>query len=76
MHLVLIIVGGLAALVGLLWLLGLAFSESPIWGLACLFIPIAALLFVAVRPSEAWKPALIYLVGAGCLLAGVSMAPG
>jgi hypothetical protein len=75
MEMVLVITGALLALVGLVWVLALAFSESALWGLACLFIPVAVLVFVALHPQSSWKAASLYLIGVVCLLAGLAIQP-
>jgi len=69
-------IGGLIVLVALvgslvfgIQLLIQAFSRSVLWGLAYLFIPMAALIFVFVNWSESGRP---FLRGLGCaLLAGL-----
>lgn len=40
-----------------------AFKESPLWGILCLIIPVAALVFVINNHERALKPALVSVVG-------------
>lgn len=58
---VLMVVGGLVSLAAFVWLLMIAFGESTAWGLACLFIPFAVLIF-AVKSWDGVKPQFL-----GCL---------
>jgi hypothetical protein len=44
-----------------IWLIIVAFGESVIWGLACIFIPLCGLLFVITHWDKAKKPFLISL---------------
>ncbi|MCD4750936.1 MAG: hypothetical protein K8R59_16300 [Thermoanaerobaculales bacterium] len=65
-----IVVGGIGGLAAGIWLLVLAFRESLGWGLACLFIPFAALVFAVKFWDEAKIPFIITLVSAGVVLVG------
>ncbi len=60
---VLMVVGGLVSLVAFVWLLVIAFRESTVWGLACLFVPFAALFFIVRFWDEAKLPFFGCLVG-------------
>lgn len=71
--LILVIVGALVAVGGYIWFLGVAFSEGPAWGLLCFFLPIVSLIFLAIRPAQAWKPTVTYLSGVISLLVGASL---
>jgi hypothetical protein len=57
------LVGAIVAAVGSIWLLVVAFQHHWGWGLACLCIPFAALVFVIKYWSEGGKPFLIALAG-------------
>lgn len=67
----LVAVGGIVMLVGGIWILVKAFQESIVWGLASLFIPIVALVFVVTHWQDAGKPFLIYLAGLAVYMVGV-----
>jgi hypothetical protein len=71
--LILMIVGIVVSVVGGLWFLGVAFGESVLWGLACLFIPFAALFFLISHWDEAGKPFLVQLAGAVPMVLGMAM---
>ena len=57
-----IVVAVLIAKVGGIWLLVLAFQESVGWGLACLFVPIVGLYYVATRWEKCWKVFVSFVV--------------
>jgi hypothetical protein len=60
----LLVVGGYGAIiVGGIWLLVKAFTESIVWGLLCLFIPIAGLIFVITHWEDAKSPFLLQVAG-------------
>ncbi|MCM8537077.1 MAG: hypothetical protein NE334_14150 [Lentisphaeraceae bacterium] len=73
--------GDLLILVGIcigsfagLWMLFEAFKESILWGLACLFLPFAGLLFLVLHWQVAKAPFLLgllaipfYVVGGGLI---------
>jgi len=59
----LIMLGILVCLVGRIWFLVAAFTESIWWGLACLFIPIVDLFFLIVHWDSAKKPFGLQLLG-------------
>ena len=69
---VLVILGGIVAVVGGLWLIIEIFKESVGWGLACLLIPIATLAFVAMHWEVAKRPFLVYASGWGLILLSVA----
>ncbi len=71
--LILAIVGGLVAISGYIWLLIVAFAEGALWGIVCLLFPVVLFLLLLMRPSEMWKPMLVYLAGAAVLLTGMSV---
>jgi hypothetical protein len=57
----------LFAVIAGIWLLVVAFRTSIWWGLACLVIPIAGLVFVCVHWDKAWKP---FLCSVSALIVG------
>ncbi|MGA2052505.1 MAG: hypothetical protein ABSH19_04255 [Opitutales bacterium] len=66
----LIVVGGLAALAGHIWLLVVANRLDAVWFVACLFMPPVGLVLLGVEPRRVWLPlAICYggllVVGAG-----------
>jgi hypothetical protein len=75
---ILILLGWLIALIGSIWFLVVAFQESVLWGLACLFIPFVGLVFLVMHFDRAAKPFFISLAGSilaviGALAAGDSL---
>jgi hypothetical protein len=60
--------GLLATAFAWLWLLGQAFTEGVPWGIACLLLPPASLLFVAVHWERARDPFLLQLLGVAAVL--------
>jgi hypothetical protein len=69
--LVLMIAGGLFIGIGSLWFLSVAFRFGVLWGLLCLFVPFAALIFLITHWDDAKRPFLLSLLGG--LLFGASM---
>jgi hypothetical protein len=63
----LFVIGALVAGVAWIWFLIRAFSVHAGWGLACLFLPFAPLVFLFMHWQEGRKPFLVNLAGAaGC----------
>lgn len=69
--LVLVILLGLVSFVASVWLVVVAFKQSPLWGLATLFIPFAALVFVIKYWQESKKP---FLLSVGTGVATIALA--
>ncbi|RLE25922.1 MAG: hypothetical protein DRJ61_14910 [Acidobacteria bacterium] len=67
---VLMVVGGLASMAAYVWLLVIAFRESTVWGLVCLCIPFAVLVFGFKFWNEAKIPFLVCLAGSILLAVG------
>ena len=63
------IVGVVIAMVGGIWLLVVAFQESLMWGLVCLFCNVVVIYFAITHWEKAKKPFLIEVGGA--LLASI-----
>lgn len=61
---VLMVVGSLGSLAAFVWLLVIAFRESTGWGLVCLFIPFAVLVFTVKFWDQAKLPFFGCLAGA------------
>ena len=56
-------IGLVLMLVGALWMVVIAFQESVLWGLGCLFIPFVTLFYAATRWAKVKVPALIWAAG-------------
>ena len=74
-------IGWLAAAIGGIWIVVIAFQESVLWGLGSLFIPLVALIYVVMHWENTKKPFLIELGGValavvGGVLAGSGMGGG
>ncbi|MFH1465468.1 MAG: hypothetical protein ABIO70_13860 [Pseudomonadota bacterium] len=67
---ILFAVGGFSILIGGIWILVLAFATHLGWGLACLFVPLARLVFVLTHWERARLPFVVQL--AGYLFMGVA----
>ena len=70
---ILMVVGGVVALFGGIMFLVVAFQESVLWGLGCLFLPFVSLIFLVMHWDEARKPFLTQLAGAVPMFAGMMM---
>lgn len=70
---ILLLGGGLLMLVGGILIAVAAFRESVLWGLACLFIPFAALIFVITHFEEAKGGLMFYVAGIGAAVLGAVM---
>jgi len=72
----LILVGGVVAFAGGIWLLVAAFRESFLWGLAYLCCnPIGPLVFVIKHWRGAARPFFLHLLGTLVLFGGVALLP-
>jgi hypothetical protein len=72
---VLMIVALMVFLVGSLWFLSVAFRISALWGLACLFVPFASLVFLVTHWNETKKPFLLSVAGGILLFVPIALAP-
>jgi hypothetical protein len=66
------IIGAILGIVGYIWLLVLAFSESILWGIGSLLCGLVALVFGITRWPETKVPILLYV--AGLVLSGAGQA--
>lgn len=73
---IVLIVGGLAMLVGSIMFLVAAFSESVLWGLGCIVIPFVSLFFLIMHWQEAKKAFLVHLAGFALLVVGMLIGGG
>ena len=71
----LMVVGGGVCVSGGLWLLVVAFRESPLWGLACLLMPLAAFVFLFTHYDRAARPFGVSLLGSGIAFIGSLVTP-
>ena len=74
MGIALMVIGGIAMVVGGIGILIAAFHESVIWGIGCMLIPIVSLIFVVMHWQETKKPFLINVVGTIIFIAGGAMS--
>ncbi len=61
--LIVVVLGSLAYVVGAIWLLVVAFAESVLCGLMCLFVPFYGLYYLMSRWEDTKKPFLIAFSG-------------
>lgn len=72
---ILALLGFIIALVGSIWFLVVAFRAHIAWGVVCLLIPIASLIFLVTHWGKAWRPFFMQIAGAVIVcLAAVNMA--
>lgn len=69
---ILVLVGLLLALLGAITFLVATFRESVLWGLACLFLPLASLAFLILHWQKAKDPFFLQLWGIA-LIIGASL---
>jgi hypothetical protein len=68
----LVCIGIAVALLAVIWLLVVAFQESPLWGILLLLVLPACLIFVILHWEVAKRPSLTWLLGVGLTyLAGI-----
>jgi hypothetical protein len=71
---IVLIVGYLISIVGGFMVIFAAFRESALWGLACLFIPFASLVFLIKFWDAGKRGFFVSLAGLGvCVIAGVGL---
>ena len=63
MDLILTVMGGIALLIGYVWLLVACFSESIMWGIVALLISPLALVFGILNWDELKAPTILYAAG-------------
>ena len=66
-------IGGIATLIGSIWLIVAAFRESIIWGLCSLFIPFVSLIFAVTHWDESKRPVILLVGGAVISAIGKAM---
>ncbi len=67
---VLIIIGVIIAFIGGILFLIVAFSESVLWGLGCIFVPFVGLIFLITHWGDAKGPFFIQLAGGVVIVLG------
>lgn len=73
---IIILLGWITILVGAILFLVAAFKVSLVWGILCLLLSPASLIFLIIHWKKAWKPWCIQLIGIAVLALGVAMTPG
>src|SRR5262249_46161757 len=68
------VLGSLVALAGGLWFLMLAFQDSAVAGLLCLFVPFYSLFYLVTHFDEVKRPFFLQLVGG--LIVGMGVCAG
>jgi uncharacterized protein YbaR (Trm112 family) len=63
--------GSLALFVGGIWCVVIAFQDSAVAGLLCLFVPFYALYYVIAHFEECKIPFYLYLCGFGMMITGL-----
>ena len=71
---VLMMLGLLAAFIGGIWLIVVAFQESVVWGLLTLFVGPAGIVFAIMHWERAGKPFLLQIGGLLVMFAGVALS--
>ncbi len=74
--LLVLIAGLIISLIGGIWFLVVAFRESILWGLGCIFIPFVSLFFLIIHWKDASKPFFVSLLGNGIILASIFLMKG
>ena len=69
-------IGSVIAIVGGIWIVVIAFQDSVLWGLLCLFIPCVALYYVITHWEKTKKPFLIEVVGGVICAVGSLLVTG
>ncbi len=67
--------GALGTFVFGIWLLVTAFQKHVLWGLAYIFLPFAAIVYVCMNWNRAAKPFLLGLLASALMFGGIFMSP-
>ena len=62
---ILLVIGFIGMFITSIWFLIVAFQESPLWGLGCIFLPFISLIFLVMHWDKAAKP---FLASLACIL--------
>ena len=68
---ILLVIGFIGIFVCSIWFLVVAFQESPLWGLGCIFVPFVSLIFLIMHWDKAAKPFLAQLACSVPIIAGL-----
>jgi hypothetical protein len=71
MSTVFMLIGLLIGLVGTIWFLVIAFKESVLWGLGCLFLPFVSLIFLIMHFGKSWRPLALHVLGIVLFIPGI-----
>jgi hypothetical protein len=71
---ILCVVGIIVSLVGGIWFLVVAFRESILWGLLCLFISFCSVIFLVMHWEESWRPFFLSFGGGVIAFIGIMIA--
>jgi hypothetical protein len=74
--LIILIIGYIIGIVGGLMLLVLAFQESALWGLGCLFVPFVSIIFIIMYWDDAKNAFFISLGGSVLIFLGTLLHGG
>ena len=69
------VVGVVIMGIGSLWILGLAFKKSIVWGLLSLFVPLVIWIFIILNIRDTVKPLLALILGGILFGLGYSSMP-
>ena len=75
---ILVIIGVVFEIIAWLWILGLAFGRSIVWGIICIFLPIASLVIIIndwtrAKGAVGLHVAAVFLVLGGAYLSSLSV---
>ena len=65
---ILLVFGVILSVIGGIWFLIVAFQESVLWGLGCMFVPFVSLIFLITHWRDAAKPFGVSLLGSVMVL--------
>ncbi len=68
---VMLVLGQLMATIGGIWVLVIAFKESPLQGFLCLIVPFYVIFYIIANFDECTMPGILMLVGN--TMSGVAM---
>jgi hypothetical protein len=75
MPIILLVLGIIVSTIGGIWFLVVAFKESVLWGLGCMFVPFVSLIFLISHWSDTAKPFGVSLLGSVIMVVAVMIAP-
>jgi hypothetical protein len=72
---ILILISMIMGMIGTIWFYVEAFKENVMWGLACLFVPFASLLFLILHTDRAIKPLALSIVSGVIIFSTAMLIP-